>query len=477
MWLFRKRKPGILQLSRNDWITIGQLAEGGLAIGGTGSGKSSSLMHLMRALMRSGAGMLFLTAKVDDYEAIRRLARMEGREADLIRFAPDADPFYCFDFLDFEINAPGGGVASASQFMQDLVDYSSRSTTMNSNEPFWPIAAARKIRMALIAIYHALGGASVDDVFSFCNTMAATIDQLKSKEWENTACAKFLSVALDKLAAKGITSSDFNMVMTFVRDEWPRLSDKTGGCIDAYVMNLCEKFMHSSVKRMVASGQSNITPDAIINDRKLVVIDTPVLKYREPGQFVQMVWKLALQRACLRRVVTPESHYVCCWADEAQLHALPSVDSMVQAVARSQRLINVAITQNIPLLNSVLKNKDDVLAWLSNLQTKFIFANGDKDTNDYFSALLGASKHFMGSINSGNGQFDYLKDMLGIPQEQGSFSCQETYLPDVRSEEFTRLRKGGKENNLMVDCYVFQGGRRFSTGRTWLKTSFRQMAP
>ena len=70
---------------------------------------------------------------------------------------------------------------------------------------------------------------------------------------------------------------------------------------------------------------------------------------------------------------------------------------MVQAVARSHRLINVAITQSIPLLTSVLKNKDDVVAWLSNLQSKFIFANGDKDTNEYFSALLGQSKHLMAS--------------------------------------------------------------------------------
>jgi hypothetical protein len=46
---------------------------------------------------------------------------------------------------------------------------------------------------------------------------------------------------------------------------------------------------------------------------------------------------------------------------------------------------------------------------------------------------------------------------------------------DVRPEDFTRLRKGGKENNFIVDVYLFQGGRQFSSGKTWIKTSFRQM--
>ena len=219
--------------------------------------------------------------------------------------------------------------------------------------------------------------------------------------------------------------------------------------------------------------RNNPAPQDVL-DGKIVVVDLPVLKYREPGQFVQIIWKLLTQRAALRRE-TPDRD-VCLWMDEAQLTAIPSVDSAVQAVARKHKLIQCAITQNLPLLVSVLKNREDAISWISNLQTKFIFANGDKDTNDYFSALLGQSKQFLASTSVSNKPFDWLADSMGLSQEGGSYSCTEHLLPDVRPEAFTKLRKGGFENNLIVDCYVFQGGRKFSSnGKTWVKSTFTQM--
>ena len=51
-----------------------------------------------------------------------------------------------------------------------------------------------------------------------------------------------------------------------------------------------------------------------------------------------------------RSRVTAATRPECIWSDEAQLHAVPSVDSKTQAVARSHKLINVAITQSDNLL-------------------------------------------------------------------------------------------------------------------------------
>ncbi|HLN26911.1 MAG TPA: TraM recognition domain-containing protein [Gemmataceae bacterium] len=459
-------EPPLLLLNDFDAITVHQMYEGCLGIGGTGSGKSSTLQHLMLALMQRGAGMLFLTAKGDDYAAIARLAAEAGRAADLVRFAPGEQ--WRFDFLNYELTSPGGSVQTAGQLMQDLVDFSTRTSAMQNNEPFWPIAAARKIRMAMTVVFKAKGKCGIDDIYNFCVSMPNTPEQRDSKEFRESFCCECLLEASQKCP----DDDDLGLAGDFVLKEWPRLSDRTGGCIDAYVNNLTEKYMHGSVRDLVANGTTNVSP-AGLDAGKLIVVDLPVLVGREPYQFVQMIWKLGTLRHALRRTITPESRDLVIWADEAQLHALPSVDSAMQAVSRSQKLINVAITQNIPLLESVLKRREDVLAWISNLQTKFIFANSDKDTNEYFSALLGQSKQLLGSGSVNTGNADPLSDWFGI-QQQGSYSMTEHFLPQVRPEAWTRCRKGGRENGYMVDCYVFQGGRRFSNGKTWIKTSFRQ---
>jgi hypothetical protein len=158
------------------------------------------------------------------------------------------------------------------------------------------------------------------------------------------------------------------------------------------------------------------------------------------------------------------------------MHALPSVDSMTQAVARSHKLINVAITQNMPLLESLMKRREDVVAWLSNLQTKFIFANSDKDTNDYFSALFGNSKHLFGGMSSNNAPFDLVSDWMGTNTQQAGYSMNEHWHPDVPPQIFAsgEMRKGGKENRYWVDCFVHQAGRNFSNWKPWIKAAIRQ---
>jgi hypothetical protein len=224
----------------------------------------------------------------------------------------------------------------------------------------------------------------------------------------------------------------------------------------------------------VASGETNISP-AALDDGKLIVVNMPVLKYKESGSFVQMVWKLLTQRYAMRRTLTPASRDLVGWYDEAQCHALPSVDSQVQAVARSHRLIQVAITQNVPLMVSTLKSKEDVQAWMSNLQTWFMFANGDKETNELCSARCGNSKHLFGGMSMNLTPYDAVADYMGLDDQHGNFSLHEHWHPDVPPESFVRLRKGGEANGFLVDCYVSQGGRVFSNRKPWIKATIKQM--
>jgi hypothetical protein len=455
--------PPLLQMTSKDAISFVQAREGILAIGATGSGKSSTLQHLMLALMRRGCGMLFLTAKGSDFNEIFAVAREAGRDGDLVRFAPRGPKF---DFLNHELTE-GGSIISAGQFLGDLVNFASRTQLQGGNEPFWPLAAKEALQHCMTIAYKANRRCSIEELFHAAVSLPTSLADLETKQFQEGFCYQCL-----REATEHGEDHDLWLARDYALRRWPRLGDKTSSGIQAHMMQVLNPFMHGDVRDLLSGEGSCVSPTDVING-KIVVVDMPVLTFREPGQWAQMVWKLSTIRAALRRVLTPESRDVVVWADEAQFHALASVDSMTQAVARSHRLINVNITQNLPLLISTLKSREDALAWIANLQTKFIFANGDKDTNEYFAGLLGQRRRFFGSCNFSQG-FDLMGDLLGTVQ-QGSYGGSEQLDFNVRPEEFTQLCKGGHENGCIVSCFVFQGGRKFSNGKTYIKTSFKQM--
>lgn len=358
--------------------------------------------------------------------------------------------------------------------MQDMIDYSTQTLTTASNEPFFPIGAGREGRMAMTIVKAAKGTCSIADLYEFCTSMPATVEERDSPDFRRRCCGKWLEEAYRNAP----DDPDVNLAADYVLGEWCRMSAKTSTGIQAHLMNVLEKFMYGTVRELVAGGTTNVTPDDVMNG-KIVVVDMPILKYRQPGQFVQMVWKLLTQRAVLGRKVTADTLPVCIWADEAQLHALPQVDSMTQAVARSQRLIQVAITQNLPLLISTLKSREDALSWLANLQNKFIFGNGCMDTCHWASQLIGSSRHLFMGGSSSQGEYDLVGDMWGGEsgaKVTGSFN--EQWHPDVPPEVFAsdKMRKGGPEYGFMVDFYLHRTGARFpqNGNKAWLKVAMKQ---
>jgi TraM recognition site of TraD and TraG len=458
----------VMWLTPTDPLTIRQCREGVFAIGVIGGGKSSTLEHLQAALMKRGTGMLILTAAASDFAQVSKVAKRCGREEDLRRFAPDEA--YRFDFLNFELCSVGGSIATAGQLLQDLVDFSSRSSSQNVPDPFWPNSAGRLMRMAMTLVYHARGKCSISDVYYFITSMASTAEARMTREFAESFCGKIMLEVAEKPA-----TPDAEIAVDYVFSEWPGTGEKTQGNIRTQAMSAVEKFMSGHVRQLMSNGETNLSPQDIL-DGKIVVVDLPILRYRESGQFCQLVWKVMTQRAVLRREPNESNRDIVLWIDEAQLTAIPSVDSMTQAVARKHGLIQVAITQNLPLLFATLKNRDDAIAWVSNLSTKYVFSNNDRETNEYFSAMAGERRELLGTCSVSNKPYDLWADVTGASDE-ANYSMAEQIQPEIRPAEFLRFRKGGPENDCVVDCIVFQSGRIWSNGKSWIKASITQPKP
>ncbi len=268
-------------------------------------------------------------------------------------------------------------------------------------------------------------------------------------------------------------SRDFSLCTDFWLEEWPNLANETRSSGYTQATCILDKFLVEPVTSLVSNGQINVSPDDVLNG-KIVVLDMPVLQWREPGQFVQIMFKTSFQRAALKR---SGGQPAVLWADEAQFFCVPSVDAMVQTVARQAGLISVMITQNLPMLISALgghdKAKNEAEGWIANLQTKIICQNSCKETNRFFEKLLGESKQLMMSGGSDSKPYDVILDAMGQwPGGGGHFS--EQWHADVPAHEFTRLAQGGPENNFVVEFFAFQGGRIWSNGNTWIKAALTQ---
>lgn len=470
MRLWRKRSPSAPHPPEPEvlqgLLTLHQAYEGLLITGGTGSGKTTGPgAEAALNLLKHGAGFCVLCAKPDEFQ--RWAGYCEGLDRPVIRFAPGTEA-KC-DLLAYELAHGEATVEAAAQLLDMLVEVASRTGSGQGDEPFWALFAQKIFRRAIATVWLAKGTCSLSDVYKLIVSAPESVKQAISDDWQKTS---FCAECVNELHTRHGDTGDAKLCRDFWAVEWPNLSEKTRSVGYAMTTNVLDKFLSGAVAEMVSSGVSTVTPEHVM-DGAIVILDMPVLKWREPGQFFQIIFKTLVQRAVLRRV--NPSRPVVVWADEAQFFTVPEVDGMVQTVARQAKLINVVLTQNLPMLISAMggseKARHEVDGYIANFQTKVLCANACKETNEYFSKLLGDERQYM--LSGGTQQkYDLIADFMG--QSQGHAHFQEQWQPAVRPEDFTRLRKGGAANGFTVEALITQGGRSFWTGKTWAKAAFRQ---
>ena len=139
-----------------------------------------------------------------------------------------------------------------------------------------------------------------------------------------------------------------------------------------------------------------------------------------------------------------------------------------QATARSTRACTVYLTQNLPNYYAEMgggaQSRYKVDSLIGNLQTKIWHANSDPTTNENAAEIIGQSWH----TRQTSGE-SYGADHFNV-----SSGKNESFDYDVPPQSFTKLRKGGKLNNRIVDAIVFQNGRTWKNAQTYLLAQFKQ---
>jgi hypothetical protein len=483
-----------------DSWTVDDAIKGISIMGGTGSGKTTaSGKTLAKIFLKEGWGGLVLCAKTEEAQLWKTYCEEAGRENDLIIFGKGArhengeykGEEIIFNPIDYEMKRSGEGAGEAQNITNIFMNIYRMGNRIASEgdtkeERYWDTALKRCLNRVIELIKLAgedLTYSNMVRVISSSGNMEkdtltdAVIEieregELAATESGRNYCLKCLLNAYFNTANDDTLSSEkrnaFNLVEDYFTQAMPSMGSRTKSVVTESFMGLAEPFLSGLLYKHFG-GKTNIFPEWTYQKNKIIVLDFPIKEYLDAGIIGQCAFKLLFQQSIERRNIKDHPNPVFLWCDEAQYFVNP-YDQIFLTTARSSRTATVFLSQNISNYFAVMGSGSDAKArvdsLMGNLCTKIFHANSDAVTNEYSSKLIGSD---IIPMESGGTQYTSfsLKDSKNL-----GYSMQ--LVPQVLAKEFTLLRSGGQSNEFKVDAIVMVSGKKWSDGRNFKQTVFKQ---
>jgi hypothetical protein len=462
----------LLSFSAKDAWRIKDAFEGVQIFGATGSGKTSgSGAALAKSFLSAGFGGLVLTAKPDERALWETYCRETGRQDSLIIFSPANK--WRFNFLAYEFGRPGVGAGLTQNLLtlfSSVIEVAERGHGSSGSQDYWSRTLKQLMRNAIDLAALGRGSVSLPLLYDIVVSAPNSPEEMESEDWQmNSECMSCIREGEAK-AKDRLQAHDFELAVKYWLKEFPNLASKTRSIIVSSFTSLTDIFMRGALHDLFCT-ETNLVPE-MTHTGAIIVLDLPVKQFADVGQLAQVLFKFIWQRATERRDVSKFPRPVFMWADESQLF-VNSHDAVFQTTARSSRACTVYLTQNLSNYYAALggeRSKAEVNSLLGNLQTKIFHANGDSVTNNWAADLF--AKSYQYRTTSGTSTRDSDAGRGSSSRNTGGHESLENQVLPI---EFSRLRKGGPENDWCVDGFVFEGGREWKTsGKNYLRVTFKQ---
>src|SRR5271166_763826 len=296
-----------------DTWTLSDAFQGVSIMGENGSGKTSgSGRHLARKFLLNGFGGLVLCFKTDEADLWRSYLQHAGRETDGRFFG--IDEAFRFNFMDYE--ARSSGLDFAENLVTLLVDIASiqkRTEPTGSEAHFWLPQKKKLLRNAIELLLMTEKPIQLRTLYSMIVSAPKDAREAADDNWQRESD---LFALLQRAEAKARNHPEWELITNYWMRERPALASKTRETIDADFTGMFDPLTRGKIGELFGTV-TNLTPDDIL-DGKVVVIDIPISKYREVGQYAALIWAQLFQRAVDRRTYkAPGERPVFLWEDEA----------------------------------------------------------------------------------------------------------------------------------------------------------------
>jgi type IV secretory pathway TraG/TraD family ATPase VirD4 len=418
---------------------------------------------LARKYLAAGFGGLVLCFKTDEADLWRSYLKAAGREADGRFFSIDSD--FRFNFLDYE--AQTSGIDFAENIVTLLVDIASihmRAEVGGAEAHFWLPQKKKLLRNAITLLLLAGEPIQLRSLYEMIVSAPKDRDQAQSSDWQSNS---FLFGLLERANETASDHPEWKLITNYWMLERPALAAKTRETIDADFTGMFDPLTRGKIGQLFGTD-TNLTPQDIL-DGKVVVIDIPVAKYREVGQYAALIWAQLFQRTVDRREYrAPDSRPVFLWEDEAHWFTIDQ-DALFQTTARYKGTSVVRLTQNLPNFLDAYgrdgRHKVDTL--LGNHATKIFHRNGDPTTNEWAAKVIAKETGYKHSLSASGS----IQSSSGFNSQMSVSEVEEDSCPP---KEFIGLKNGGKKNGFVVEGILFQSGRLWNRDQRWCVRRFRQ---
>ena len=454
----------ILRLSGTDAVRFRDIIEGGCLItGGLGSGKSStSARTIALSFLSAGFGGLVLTVKSSETEAWIEYARQTNRSDDLIIF--NAKSGLSFDPLAYAWQVGGRAAAHIETIVELFTTLMSVGKVYqpSSGERYFEQAVEELLRAALVVISNAGEAISITAIHKIVTSLPYERDQIDDPAWQaSSECARVIAKLRerrDKFSAS--QWDDLDIAIVYLLEKWPGLDPRTRSNIESTWSGMGSKFTYSPFRELFCSGRFDFSPEQVTHERKIVIVDMPVLEYgRETSRLCQVLIKILFQRSWLRHQYKPG----CCngaflFQDEFAL-LMHRHEQQFHMVCRSSAVAPICILPNI--LNMAAEEFGEqqpgskTLGFLGLLAVKIFHANNETQTNQYSADQIGREYRFLAGWNAGGSE----------AQQHAGVSGTKQLVHILEPLEFQRLMKPDGENP-MAEAVVYMSGRSFEATKT-----------
>ncbi|MFO0858348.1 MAG: type IV secretory system conjugative DNA transfer family protein [Phycisphaerales bacterium] len=482
-WPFRRKRAPlldpwdlstpVLQWAPGCPFTTGDACQGVGIFGSTGAGKSTgSFATILKSYLLAGWGGVLFTAKPEDTLQYAKLVRDAGRQDDLLVFSPEHALRY--NFIEEELRRSGDGagvVENLSALVLTVVELLERSKDRGGGEQFFRLESTRLLRNTILVLLLAKRHFTMTDLHRLIVSAPQSIEEFENKSWqESSMCFQCLRQAQDTPKNESMRA-DFDLAVTYFAREWPALASRTRSSVQVTLTSATDLLSRGLVRDMLSAPRSTFSA-SMLHDGAILIAAFPVLRHALAGQMIQVILKHALQRDHVRRDVSRNPRPTFMAADEAQLLWVDA-DQEFQGVTRSTRTAVVYATQGLStMLDAFGPNSDDkVHSLLGSLQCRISHQQTDIRTVEYMQQLIGRSRQLLLSGNSSR-DGDWLGPLFG-ERSGGSAGFSEHLDFELQARDLNSLAKGGPPA-WFTEAIVYQGGKVFPNGRTWLRAAFPQ---
>ena len=463
IWLFSwfgsrapPHDPAYVMLSQHpgDGLARTDYSRGIFIVGATGGGKTQSVMAtLVKAALRNKIPCLFTTAKNSDGDLQERWCRETN--SPFVRFRPGGPvKLSLLDYLTsfFALQE----VSSTLDGVLEMVIRTGSYGSAQGGDAFFPMMASMYCKQLIALLKSAKRRVTP-------LAMKQLLMGLPKKPEDALSDAFKKSDAADVLRAALVDASfEAEQAVMWALHERPHLAEKTRSGVEANIHILLDRLLASPIRETFCSDESNVTPEHLTQGRYSVILDFPALSLGAPAIFAQTLALSVFAKVALRGckgmlMVLDESHLF-----------LTQEAIRWTATGRSQGLWMIAATQGVATMEAGLgggeQGRQFASAIMSNLQTHLYGVNNCPVTNERAVSLVGKERKQFRSSGFNTQQQGLFDDK---PGGGSSFNVGTSEQMDWILDPviFATLLPG--------EVVVLQSGRRWSNGKTYLRTRFK----